>query len=516
MDLIIPTRHQPTTGSFPTDAAQVEQWLSQLTPATSMSATRSIVRGIKHFNRLENTIASRFDVLALFRPAIDEIIQFSDAQYSSQNLPLDTKERNALHLSSTLRQELLFGYLTIVFLSTERPAPGTLKIYNRSILYAMELLLTIATRLAQMHESIPSLVWQNINQLFLICENQCLSQQRVISTKDVHEALKTPEDFFLCVHLNDLIPYYALTPGQTHQLQQFIVKAIPKVVLAQELDSDHSVKHKFAVDLHSNAPLTALSFSKTSTPEAMRVLDLSGLVTHIYDVLKRTPDIVSTLYETDVLTKNTLLQFLHRIEDDQSRHQARRFCHYSLHLTTGLKEAYASQKYEFDDAIQTLTPKTVKGKQTSAYTGNWIQLNRSETGACLQWKIDKPSQISVGELAQSQEYFGKNAFWVTSIVIWMKVDESQKLYCGLHHLAKETEAVQVVSQKKGSTEGDVYSEGLIATRLDSAIECLFVPSFTYYSNEVVSISRDDSSCDYKLLNKLESTTAFSCFSLEKI
>ncbi len=504
MDLITPTRHTPTSVSFPTSPKKVKIWLSDIYPITNALSTRSFTRGIKHFNRLQNSIRNRFEVMEIFRPAVAEIVNFSEKQYISQNLPLSNKEQNTFNTVHTLLQELAFGYMSIVAEGGIRPAPGTVKIHHHSIILAMEVLLEIAMKHIQIYRKLPDTLWKSVNRLYDISNQLQISEKNLSKSANTVSDLSSIQEYFIVIHLLHVLPSQAIRKGQAYKTYQFIVRVCSTVIIHKNFEEAASIKYAYAVNIGQAAPITELKFIQHSNSENLYILDFDALMETISQDINTTPSTVSALYEADVLTQDSLKLFEQTIRSTSKRACSRGFCNREIQTFVGLKEIYASYRY--------------KGQDQISRREKWVQINLSLQGTAITWQGKKSPQVTVGELIESQEIFGVDSNSGYSCkVVWIQADEKQNLSCGLKFIASNAAPV-IVENTRGSNHGITTStECLAADMLDdleNPSRCIIVPPHTFNSNEIVKLKEKQQTLHYKLLEKVESTGTFAQFLIE--
>ncbi len=571
MNLIIPSTSKPSNGSFPTVPRKVRHWLTELYPVVSADSSRAVIRGLKHCNRLENSVRNRLEILELFRPVVRELIDYAVKQYTSQNLPLNVKEFNTFNMVHTLLQELAFGYMLTVIDSRARSVPGTAKILNTTLVLAMEALNEIALRHVQIYQSIPNYVWQNINHLYKIAEDAKITKRELSKNKKTPYELNNAEQLFISTHLLQLTQTQSLRRGQALQTHQFIATHCAKITLFTPQVRSINTKSTFAVDLQAASSATNLHFLNREKSDSIRAFDLNTYLEIIDAEIEKAPNSVSALYESDVLTRESLIRLRNALKVRKQRKYAREFCHQKLSILTGLKEIYALFQYknqpakpenatrqgvtfelkpdslaktptdenefithpEFShsqkekglwDAVATrriATTQTVVSDNSELSAkfpnrGDWIQINRSISGTSLYWEGNRAPQITVGELVASRDFNGvSGSNWIISMVTWMQIDEKQKLFCGINHLAMNAKPILVERTKGSHNSVTTQTECLIATMLgEHAKSCIFVPAYMFYSNETIHFRQNKEILRFKLLKKLESTGSFTLFTLE--
>ena len=249
MELIIPSRNKPTTGSFPTAPKKVRQWLSGLYPLTSANATQTLMRGLKHCNRLENAPRARMEILDIFKPAVREIIDAAVARYFGQNLPLSSRDYNSFRNVTTLLQELAYGYKIVAAEATQSAIPGATKFRYHAMILAMDTLNEIALRHLQVYEDIPADIWQDCNTLYALAEELGISRKPLGKEAGSQYNVDTIEEIFSATHLLYLSGSHSLRRGQIVQLHEFIANNAKLASLLSGEEQSNDAVLTYAIDL---------------------------------------------------------------------------------------------------------------------------------------------------------------------------------------------------------------------------------------------------------------------------
>ena len=576
MELIIPSRNKPTTGSFPTAPKKVRQWLGGLYPLTSANATQTLTRGLKHCNRLENAPRARMEILEAFRPAVRDIIDAAVARYIGQNLPLSSRDYNSFRNVTTLLQEMAFGYKIVASEATQSAIPGATKYRYHAIILAMDTLNEIALRHLQVYEDIPADIWQDSNLLYAMAEELGISNKPLGKEAGSQYNLETIAEIFSASHLLYLSGSHSLRRGQIVQLHEFLANNANLASLITDEEHSQDAGLTYAIDLKCAAPASSLRFINAASSTSARFLHLDRFMEALGSETANTPNSVSALYETDVLTRESLYRLNRSLSSDRHERQfAREFCHEKLDFLHGLKEIYAVFRYaeqpeptpamlraanepdlelvksetdpkkspetdfithpgfasqQADKSIWEAVEKgNVASTQQRSSTnfsqkpivgdssrGDWVLLNRSEGGLGLIWVGDSSPQVTVGELVASRKLADADeSGWLTGVVTWLRIDENRHLRCGITHVARNVRPVMVERTRGSHNSITTQTECLAAETLDKAPRpCLFVPAYMFHSGEIVHMREDRTVTHYKLLEKLDSTGSFSLFTVE--
>ncbi|MCB1755959.1 MAG: hypothetical protein KDJ38_10580 [Gammaproteobacteria bacterium] len=577
MNLIIPSRNKPATGSFPTAPKKVRQWISELYPVSSAESTRTLIRGLKHCNRLENSVRSRLEILEHFRPVVREIIDMSVSHYVGQNLPLSQKSYNAFLTVDTLLQEMAFGYKIIVADSMEGNGAGLGKTHDRALFLALEALDEIALRHLQVYQEIPGDIWQDCNTLFKIAEDLKISTRELGKEYGKSRVVRTIQQLFISTHLLSLAGAHSLRRGQILQLHEFITRHAEEIITLDKGADLSQGEYLFGIDLDTDAPASALQFIDAEHTRRLLTLNLDPFISTIAAEIGNTPNSVSALYESDVLTRESLFRLKKSLAVAHEREHAREYHNHKLDFMHGLKEIYAVFRYAdksdspeasrqdpFDDDLKLELEPAAKAGQKDASTdfithpgfassksdktlwdavakrnvasaqqihserdasfsdlpqrGDWILVNKSEGGIGLIWQGDSSPQVTVGELVASRKYSSTDSDkeqWITGVVTWLRINKNQKLRCGITHLAQKVKPVLVERTKGSHNSVTTQTECLVALTLDKKPQpCIIVPAYMFHSGEVVHIRQGQKVLRFKLIEKLNSTGSFSLFSIE--
>ena len=570
MDLIIPSRNKPSGASFPTVPRKVRQWIGQLYPVTSSNSTRVLIRGLKHCNRLENSVKHRIDILESFRPVVRELIDFAVSHYAGQNLPLNSKERNSFSTVTALLQEMAFGYKIIVKDTLSSSIPGTGKHRNLAVLYAMDALDEIALRYLQVYQEIPNDIWQDINALYKIAEDLQIEKYDTLKLKSSGVSAGSIKEMFIRTHLLAISSSSSFRRGQILQLHNFITKNASRVELLNPHTNTISGRDLVGVDLACNAPASNYTFMDPKFSIGFRVFFLDHYLECLDTEISNTPNSVSALYESDVLTQESLIR-LKKNHSTQKRLHSRQYFHQAIEFIHGLKEIYATFCYEapepssekkveapelslsisgvgkqakstgrrnpkFDSSLPEKNawdnvankgidiPNPNAPKEETIWTaspvqrGEWFLLNRSLGGLGLIWKGNSSPQLAVGEIVASSDNSEQDSRdWMLGVTCWVRTPDGQTLFSGITHIAKNAKPALIERTKGGHNSITTQTECLFAQLLsDESQSCIITPAYMFHAGEVVIVREGKSINRFRLTKKVDSTGSFALFTTEAI
>lgn len=567
MNLIIPSRHKPTNDSFPTAPRKVKQWLAGLYPVTSADSTRTLVRGLKHCNRLENNPKQRLEILEQFRPVVDELINNAVSHYVGHNLPLNSRELNSFNLVVTLLQELAFGYKIIIADSEMAASSAAGKVRNPALYYAMESLHELALRHLQVYQDIPNEIWQDCNAVYAQAEALSVSRRDIARDLRLPHHISSIEQWFIATHLLKLTDAHSLRRGQIFLLKDFIARHIEQTYLFDPASETPNGRLLKAVDISGKAGSDQLCFMEPVNRHLLRAINLDHFVTTLEAEIQSSPGAVSALYEADVLTSESLRRLHKSLQPAHKRASSRAFYNQKIEVLHGLKEIYASFQYADVPSVETPVPTetlnlTVEGglkekqadrggyithpalaqddgkdvwssrARSSAATdlsaalaasavpaqrGEWILINQSEGGVALQWAGIGSPHVSVGELMAvlARQPGKQEKQWLIGTITWLRISAEQVLHCGLTHLATHARPILVERTKGSHNSITTQTEALLARPLAESDECcLILPAYMFHNGETVHIRIEQEVEHYRLNEKRESTGSFALFNAQ--
>ena len=142
--------------------AAVKIWIENLPLGSTGESSKQLYQTLKQVNRQNNPIDRHLEFLEAITPTLTLLYPRLSKYFTNTSLPLNTKTRNAIHVTTSLLTEVLRSYHVIIkTLTVKRPfgwkKPFSLALH-RSFIYSSQILCT--KRLS--YQPIPKGIWHEI------------------------------------------------------------------------------------------------------------------------------------------------------------------------------------------------------------------------------------------------------------------------------------------------------------------------------------------------------------------
>lgn len=516
MQLSVPQRTVADAGSFPTDPDDVALWLKGLRPLDSESDMREIYRGLKHSNRLHNTVDQRRAVLSCFIPVLQELHNHFNELTHAQPLPLTREFSRYARLAYSLLREEAFGY-KILLTDSKDPVADDARC-------AMRALAHLAVSIAHTYRPIPEVLIKDANQLYSLAEaHQFLASD---PSNDL-VSLEEHYHFILLVSIADLLQQRV---RQLPLVLDFIRTCACDIVLQQHEHGAVLQATDYLVNLAQGArPVPALS-TLANADARFRCFSIAQTLNHIDRHSARIRASVSSVLGGDTLERQSLARLHVALSRSRHRRSARKVSCINRQVVFGHKEVCAHLQYRHTET-------------SDAEHSVWIESNASAQGMCLENILCRAGLVQVGELVSVTElqspFPAERATESTKVdallgvVRWVRSLDSGGIRMGVEFLATSILPVRVVrdsllpisaletlspadlratdiSQDAGVGENAL----IIACKIQrTLLQTIVLPSHLYLSGDRLIASQGSRSRKVQLKKCLQSNGLFSQFSL---
>jgi hypothetical protein len=371
MQLTVPQRTQPESGSFPTDPEGVTQWLRGLQPLESDTDAREFYRGLKHSNRLHNNVDQRRAVLSCFIPVLRELQSHLSEFSQAQPLPLSKEFSRSARLTDALYREEAFAFKILLSESNTPLADDAGR--------AMQALARQAESVSHTYQRIPDSLILDAHQLYVLAEKHALLTgsrgSDMLSLEDHYR-------FILLLSIADLSQQRA---RQIPLLLDFLKSCIRDIHIEKDRDLQTLALYDFAVNVAYGAkPEPALSILVKDISN-IRWFSIAPVLYRIdtYSARLRAPS--TTSLGSDTLERQSLARLHVALSRARHRRSSRKVLFESQRVVFGHKEVCAHLLYQLEE-------------KTSRDTSNWKVINSSAQGLCIQNSHCRAGLVQVGEL----------------------------------------------------------------------------------------------------------------------
>lgn len=294
---------------FNLNPAVVKKWVEELPLGSTGESSKQLYHALKKVNRQKNSLEQQLGFLETISPTLSLLYPRLTKYFTDISLPLDTKTRNAIHVTSSLLSEVLIGYQTIIKrLITKKPfgwkKPFSLALH-RVFIYTSQILCT--QRLSYQPNSKGT--WR---ELFW-CYQQADKLKLLSKTyrHNTNENNKTSLNFeFKKLLLLSLLSANNLSKNNMQEVYNLMPLWIKNTeILKNEPDSK---KTCFTLNLLSDVPPYLIGTRKDTTKQTMdrHFLSTSKLTEILNGYLNKIEDDGAIRIANNILSKTTVQALL--------------------------------------------------------------------------------------------------------------------------------------------------------------------------------------------------------------
>jgi len=327
----------------------VAQWLKGLKPLDSRKDAREIYRGLKHSNRLQNSVDQRRGVLSCFIPVLRELQSHLSEMSLAQPLPLSREFAKNARLADALHREEAFAF----------------KILLSSVIHG--------------YRSIPDALIRDAHQLYLMAEKHgLLSGSQGMDLLSLQDHYR----FILLLCIADLKQQRV---RQLPLLIDFLKSCLKDIHVEKDRDIDSLVSYDYAVNLaEGSRPEPAFSLMSEDQADN-RWFSVAPILYRIDTYSSNLPTMANANLGVDTLERQSLARLHVALSGARQRRSARTISFDARRIVFGHKEVCAHLLYQLED-------------QTSHDTSHWRVVNTSSQGMCIRSEQCRAALVQVGEL----------------------------------------------------------------------------------------------------------------------
>lgn len=132
--------------TFDLRPAVIKKWISNLPLGSTGETSKQLYHAIKKVNQQNNSLDQHMEFLESIAPTLTLLYPRLSKYFTDVSLPLGTKTRNAIHVTSSLLKEILHGYHFIIKTLITNKSFGWKKSFSlalhRSLIYTSQILST--------------------------------------------------------------------------------------------------------------------------------------------------------------------------------------------------------------------------------------------------------------------------------------------------------------------------------------------------------------------------------------
>ena len=498
---------------------QVRAWIESLPLAQSLDAAKKLVTHLVAMNRARIDVDDRVQILDIYRPIANTVLEELDAIYSKAALPLGPRAREALALARELAFALADGFkIAIGDKAGKLIAFGAKKQLPILLLRTMEYLGAELRASYKSYSPVPAAIWNEMHQLYLYAEKEGIAAEVADP-----ETKATVMDVYCEALLLSLTDPYRLVPGEADKIIAQIRASRGLVTLGQKRPATRPGGHFIVPCDTDRPPKPLLSASDDTGGPNARLLDTNPLV----DKLRTRKN----AHETGNVSQSTsramgpeglaLVSRLITLWGDPPRRAHRRDpMETSVALCVGLKSighfmTIASKidaEAEAEAIRQGITIPLLAMPDDDVSRAHpvfeWDVVNQSEGGLKVRRIAATQQSIAVGELVGIKA-IGK-PLWSIAVARWITVLDAGGMEFGLQFLAPAACAVWVHPVDSASPQAKLGV--LLAAGDDSPTgESLLTPPSTYGDLRQYDLRGEELVSRVRAAGLIEKTSRFELF-----
>jgi hypothetical protein len=498
---------------------QVRVWIESLPLAQSLEAAKKMVAHLVAINRAKVDIDDRVQILDIYRPFADTLLEELDAIYSKSSLPLGARAREALSVARELAFALADGFKIAIGDKTAKLiAFGARKQVPVLVLRTMEYLGAELRASYKSYSPPPRALWNEMHQLYLYAEKEGYATEAADP-----ESKATVMDAYCEALLLSLTDPYRLVPGEADRIIAQIRSGRGLVTLGQARPGTRPGGHFLVPCDTDRPPKPLLSANDDAGGPNWRLLDTNPLV----DKLKARKAAHDTGNVSQTTSRsmtpdglNTLAKLITLWGDPPKRAHRRDPMETTVAICFGLKSighfisigAQVDAEAEADAIRAGITipllamPDDESTKLHPVF--EWDVVNQSEGGLKVRRAAATQQTLGVGELVGIKA-IGK-AQWTIGVARWITVLEDGGMEFGLQFLAPAACAVWVNPVGSGTPQAKL---GVLLANGEDALtsESLLTPPSTYAEMREYNLQGNDLVSRVRSAGLIEKTSRFELF-----
>ncbi|VAW76427.1 hypothetical protein MNBD_GAMMA15-1720 [hydrothermal vent metagenome] len=566
MQLSVPNRTSPKSGSFDSNPVSVKDWIDHLPMANVGETTKLLFEALNDLNHQDIPAQQRFKTLELLQKPIRYVTDHMKKHVIGRPLPPMMKNLKIAHLSREITHALATGYKVLVMEQIAGVGRKDKKLLLTAIHRSVKLLGLVLLKAYQVYEPYPEAVWLEINSLYRYAESNGLHRSKVLDAVATLQHNSTVADIYKQILLLALACPYRLRHGEADEIYNALedwasfcdLKTFgqqPKALFAANLDADEPPSYLVLRDSNENQGTirtldtgrlaehirSATSEGRSKRPTVVKPATLRHLMLAWGVMPKRRYSRVKD--QSRVIVSMGLSSIHYFVSGEVAFNQApvSEECHTDLKgnqeqaLRIEEPARYGAQNVQTDNNslpdvwemdyriegeaspsdLQTAVARAASGMQLnpSHRTQNWKMVNISAGGYCLLWDNLETTRAQVGELLGIREESDPNTFhWRLGVIRWLKFADKRGLDLGVQMLSPGAVAIAGRPDQRGAKD-DAFTRGLllpeIVTLQQSAT--LLLPSPPFRVGDTAIVNCHGKNVRVELTKLVENTGSFAQF-----
>ncbi len=570
MQLSVPNRTAPKSGSFDSNPASVRKWIDALPMANIGETTRLLFEALTDLNHQDIAAQQRFKTLELLYRPVRYVTERMKKHFVGQPLPPSPSSIKIAQLSREISHALATGYKVLVMEQIAGIGRKDKKLLVTAIHRAIKQLSAVLLKAYQVYEPYPDSVWLEVHSLYRYAENNHLHKTRVTEVQAPGKKSSTITDTYKQMLLLALACPYRLRHSEAEDIYQALEEWAPYATLqgvgeftdalfATNLDSDQPPSYLVLRDANENCHtlrvLTTRKLAEQLRKELAEKRD-TGPGQHRHQVKHSTLRRLMLAWgvmpkrrfsrvkgQSQVVVTMGLSSIHYFVSGEVAFSDASvvHDCHNELgtdrrnmpplnHAHFGAKatrehEGKLPDVWEMDyrlegeprsSSVEEAVARAAVGMQidTSHCTQSWKMVNVSAGGYCLLWDNPEMTRAQVGELLGIREESDPDTFhWRLGVIRWLKYNDKRGLDLGVQMLSPGAVGIAARRDKKGRDRKENYTRGLLLPEIASLQQqaTLLLPSPPFKPGDTAIANCHGRDVRVRLTKLVENTGSFAQF-----
>ncbi len=572
MQLYVPNRTAPKSGSFDSTPASVKKWIDNLPMANIGTTTRLLFEAITELNHQDIPAQQRFKTLELLHRPVRYVTERMKKHYVGQALPLSPRNLKIARLSREISHSLATGYKVLVMEQIAGIGRRDRKLLITAIHRSIRQLSMVLLKAYQVYEPYPQSVWLELHSLYRYAESKRLHKVEVAEEDAGDKQASTIASAYKQMLLLALACPYRLRHSEAEDVYQALegwaayadlqpLGKFTEALFSTNLDSDQPPSYLVLRDGSDNCHTTRILATRKLAEHLRRELsDKSGANSGKPRHRVKAATLRRLMLAWGVMPKRRFsrvrdhsqvvvamgLSSIHyfvsgeaAFNDAGDAHN----CHRELGAGSGstpqLDHARFSARTTRDREHQGKLPDvwemnyTLEGDpkpssledavtraalgvqiDTSHCTQSWKMVNVSAGGYCLLWDNVETTRAQVGELLGIREESDPDTFhWRLGVIRWLKYADKRGLDLGVQMLSPGAVGIAARLDKKGKVRDEDYTRGLLLPEIASLQQAatLLLPSPPFQPGDTAIANCHGKDVRVKLTKLVENTGSFAQF-----
>jgi len=576
MQLSVPNRTAPKSGSFDSNPASIKAWIGTLPMANIGKTTKLLYEALIDLNHQDIPPQQRFKTLELLHKPVHYVTENMKKHFIGQSFPLAENNLKIAHLSREITHTLATGYKVLVMEQIAGIGRKDKKLLITAIHRSIKLLSLVLLKAYQVYEPYPDSAWLEVHSLYRYAEDNRLHKSKVFDETAPQRNPSTITDAYKQILLLALACPYRLRHSEVEE----IYHALEEWAHFSELQTVGAAEDAlFAVNLESDQPPSYLVLrDRAEIRTTRRFLTTRKLAEQVRKALANKRESNSGTNGRQVRT-NTLRRLMLAWGVMPKRRSSRVKEHSQVIAAMGLSSIhyFVSGEVAFNDASLAPTCNSdlgigpgvphfqdrarfqatklreqegklpdvwemhyrIEGEDPPSHTEqavaraaaggigidtdhraqSWKMVNVSAGGYCLLWDNLETTRAQVGELLGIREESDPDTFhWRLGVIRWLKCAEKRGLELGVQMLSPGAVGIAARLDRKIRANNGDHTRGLLLPAIASIQQraTLLLPSPPFKVGVTAIANCHGKDIRVKLTKLVENTGSFAQFQFESL